>query len=370
MRTYIRRRRKRNILKKWIIPGILIAAAIVAVCVLIFRPRPYQRFGSELSRLAIDASSQICPFSSGAAYISAGEQTLHCIGAKGESLWGFTNAADEMHMASSSQRLAVYISTKLQMLDNTGAKLFTANYEYPIQAMEVGDTVSALLQYTGESARQILVISNNGQTLDTLTEPVGQNILNFGVFGENGSGVWVITIDHSSITPSYKFFTYRYDGQKKITVSYTDEGQALYKPIFYSSSIALIGSTDVIGIDYTGKVLYRTRANGYEMDQKSTGTDILLKKSGTDGQRSNGRPELLCIAHDGASIRLFADQEILGAYSTEKYYYLFTANNMFRYSKRGMDKVTFTLPEIITEIIPADGYILLKGESYYRLEID
>lgn len=42
MRTYIRRRRKRNILKKWIIPGILLVAVIVTACVLIFRPRPYQ----------------------------------------------------------------------------------------------------------------------------------------------------------------------------------------------------------------------------------------------------------------------------------------------------------------------------------------
>lgn len=370
MRTYIRRRRKRNIFKKWLIPCILIIAVIITACVLIFRPRPYQQLGNEIIKLNIPGSSQICPFASGAAYIDAETQSLHFIDQAGEETWGFTNAVPEMNMASSSNRLAVYISTKLQMLDNSGNVIFTANYQYPIQKMAVGNTVSAMLQYTGDSARQVLVIDNNGQTLDTLTEPSGQNIINFGIFGENGSGVWIITLDHSSITPSYRFFTYRYEEQKRITVSYADDGQALYKPVFYSSSIALIGSSEIVGIDYTGAVLYRTRANGYEMNSPDTGTDMLLLRTGADGQRAQASNEIICVSNTGESLKLFSDEMILGAYSTEKYYYIFAQNNMLRYDKGNMKKVEFTMPEKISEIIPSDGYILLKGESYYRLEID
>lgn len=370
MRTYIRRRRKRNILKKWIIPGILLVAVIVTACVLIFRPRPYQQLGSELIKLDIPGDSQICPFASGAVYINSEAQSLHFIDQEGNEQWGFTNAVAEMGMTSSANRLAIYISTKLQMLDSSGNMLFSANYQYPIQKMAVGDSVIAMLQYTGDSARQVLVIDSEGQTLDTLTEPSGQNIINFGIFGDNGSGVWIITVDHSSISPTYRFSTYRYEEQKRITVSYADDGQVLYKPIFYSSSIALIGSSEIVGIDYTGAVLYRTRTNGYEISQENTGTDMLLLRTQPDGLRADSSAEMMCVSNDGESLKLLSDESILGAYSTEKYYYIFTQNNMLRYDKGNMNKVEFTMPEKITEIIPSDGYILLKGESYYRLEIE
>lgn len=370
MRTYIRRRRKRSLLKKWIIPCILLAAVIVTACVLIFRPRPYRQLGKELVKLDIPANSQICPFASGAVYINAEDKSLHFIDQTGKEQWGFTNAVPEMRMAASPGRLAIYISTKLQMLDSSGNLLFTANYQYPIQSMAVGDTVSAMLQYAGDSARQVLVIDNQGQTLDTLTEPSGQNIINFGVFGENGSGVWIITIDHSSVTPSYRFSTYRYEEQKRITVSYSDDGQALYMPVFYSSSIALVGSSEIVGIDYTGAVLYRTRANGYELEQQDTGEDMLLLKTQPGGLRADAPNEIICVSNDGESLKLFSEENILGVYSTEKYYYIFTQNNMLRYDKGNISKVEFTLPEKITEIFPSNGYILLKGESYYRLEIE
>lgn len=369
MRTYIRRRRKRNILKKWIIPGILLTAVIVTACVIIFRPHPYRQLKDELIKLDIPGGSQICPFASGAVYINSEAQSLHFVDREGKELWGFTNAVDEMSMASSANRLAIYISTKLQMLDSSGNIVFTANYQYPIQKMAVGDSVSAMLQYTGDNSRQIMVIDSKGQTLDTLTEPSGQSILNFGVFGDSGSGVWIITVDHSSITPAYRFFTYRYEEQKRITVSYSDDGQVLYQPIFYSSSIALIGSSEIVGIDYTGAVLYRTRANGYEIGKENTGTDMLLLRIQPDGQRADFTNEMMCVSNNGESLKLYLDESILGAYSTEKYYYIFTQNNMLRYDKGNMNKVEFTMPEKIIQIIPSNGYILLKGESYYRLEI-
>ena len=125
-----------------------------------------------------------------------------------------------------------------------------------------------------------------------------------------------------------------------------------------------------MGIDYTGAVLYRTRANGYEMNSPDTGTDMLLLRTGADGQRAQASNEIICVSNTGESLKLFSDEKILGAYSTEKYYYIFAQNNMLRYDKGNMKKVEFTMPEKISEIIPSDGYILLKGESYYRLEID
>lgn len=97
---------------------------------------------------------------------------------------------------------------------------------------------------------------------------------------------------------------------------------------------------------------------------------MLLLRTQPDGLRADSSTEMMCVSNDGESLKLLSDESILGAYSTEKYYYIFTQNNMLRYDKGNMNKVEFTMPEKITEIIPSDGYILLKGESYYRLEIE
>lgn len=364
-RRYGSRRKRRNF-RAWALLSIVLVLVLTVLGLILFLPKEEGRFGSELKRLEAPENAELIPFSAGAVYIDPESQSLYYLNRNGEAKWGFSGTVSGMKTAVSSSRMAVYYSSKLQVIGNNGSLIYSKVFDYPIQDLKLSDGVCAFLQYQG-TAKNVVVVSAAGEQLDTLTEQTGQELLDFGVFGS--AGVWQITVDTGSVKPVYRFFTYRYESNKLITVSYTTSDQMIYYPVFYKDSISLIGTSDVISIDYTGKFLRRVRCNGYELarrDTQYTSAVLLMKPVG------QARNETLCIDGDFSSFVLSEQEPILETVLTDRYYYVFTQHHLYTYAVGKMTRKRYTLPETISRVLPGlEKQVVLIGESgRYLLALD
>lgn len=346
---------------------------MVVLCFILFSPRSEYKFSKkELVQLSIPTSAQAVPFAGGTAYLNAAEGKLFYLNAKGNPLWGFEGAVDGMRLVAGHNSLAAYISTKLQMISKDGALLFSKTYDYPIQKLAMGNDIYVILQMPEGTVSNLLVLNSKGEVIDTLTEQTNQRLLDFGTFGNNG--IWVITVDTGGISPEYKFSTYRYDPQKRITVSHNESGQIIYRPVFGENTISLVCSDEIIAIDYTGKEQRRTRVNGYEYLASSSGSkaeDVLLAKLDAAGNRIPDFDELLCVNSQGQAFKLNVNEPVVSAAVTKEYYYIFTKYKILRYDKKKLKVKEYIVPEPVNGVVGEnDNHILLFcNKAVYNLAL-
>jgi len=367
--TYKSKRYLRRVIKNWIIFSVCFIVLLSALLIFIFSPRPYGRLEDKLTVTELSPSYEITPFDKGCAYINRENGELYYIDEDGYKLWGYSGATEQTKMRVSNTRLAVFASSKLQMVSSSGEYIYSKTYDYPIQDLQISDSICIMRQIRG-AMDYLVVIDKNGEILDTIVHEHAETILSFGVFTNDDSSIWIITADVSGITPIYRFKTYKYDSAKHITVSYSEYNQIIYKPIFKKDKICLLGSHEIIYLDYSGKVISRTRCVGYEVKKNdySCNPNVFLLSS--VGDLTGSDKKLLCVLNSGISYFVEEDYPIISSVVTEKYMYVFTNHYMYRYDFSGFYKVTYPLPEKINNVYAKNNVCYIVGESIYRLELD
>ena len=371
MITYKSRRRIRRLIKNWTIFSICFVIALSVALVFIFSPKSYARLDGKITLTDIDPNHYLIPFEEGCAYIDSknGEGEIYYVNNDNELLWGYKGEIDQLKTRASTKRLAVFGSSKLQMLASSGEYLYSKTYDYPIQDLRISNNVCILYQVHG--AKDFLtVIDGQGEIIDTIVQQDNEIFLSYGVFSTDETSIWIITANTSGIKPFYRFTTYRYEDTKHITVSYSEYNQIIYAPIFLEKKISLLGSHEVINIDYSGKVLSRTRCVGYENKENnySNNSNVLLLSSVENSESS--KQKVLCILDSGISYFIEENMPIIATAVTKKYIYVFSSAYMYRYDIKSLYKTTYPLPESINSI-KVNGYICyLSGNSVHRLILD
>lgn len=367
MKSYRLRRRTRRRIKNWILFSVVFVAVLSVVLYFAFRPKPTGRLDDQLQRTEISAANEIEPFADGCAYVDKQTGELYYIDKNNSLAWGFSGMTQDMQLVSSKNRLGVFVASKLQMISDEGKLLYSKVYDYPIQGIAVSDNISMLLQSKG-AYDCISIVNAQGDIIDTIDQQENQTFLSFGVFSTDNCSVWIILADTSGISPSYKFITYRYADTKHITVSYTDYNQIIYAPVFLQNKINLLGSHEVIGIDYTGKVISRTRCVGYEQKANNYNTEKAMLLSPVQ-TLTDANKRYLCVFESGVTFFLEEQEEVLGSVVTGDYLYLFTTHNLFAYNRSSLYKVTYPLPQEIHSFEADDNIVYLIGSDIYRLQL-
>lgn len=359
----------KRLIKNWIIFTACFIVLLSALLIIIFSPKPYGRLDNNISLTELEPSYEITPFYKGCAYINKASGELYYIDKDGYKLWGYSGATEQTKMRVSDNRLAVFASSKLQMVSASGEYIYSKVYDYPIQDLQISDSICVMRQIRG-AKDYLVVIDKDGGILDTIVHSDAETILAFGVFSNDDTSIWIITADVSGITPVYRFTTYKYDSAKHITVSYSEYSQIIYKPVFKDDKICLLGSHEIIYLDYSGRVISRTRCVGYEVkkDDYSCNTNVFLLSS--VGHINGSDKKLLCILNSGVSYFIEEEDTIIASVVTEKYMYVFTSYYMYSYNLSNFYKITYPLPEKIDKVFAKNNVCYLKGSNVFRLELE
>ena len=368
MPSYKSNRYIKRIIKNWIIFSICFVVLLTALLIFVFSPKPYGRLDENLTLTELEPSYEITPFHKGCAYINRENGELYYIDEDGFKLWGYSGATEQTKMRVSNNRLAVFASSKLQMVSASGEYIYSKTYDYPIQDLQISDSVCVMRQIRG-AKDYLVVIDKEGKILDTIVHSDSETILAFGVFTNDDSSIWIITADVNSVTPIYRFNTYKYDSAKHITVSYSEYNQIIYKPVFKEDKICLLGSHEIIYLDYSGKVISRTRCVGYEVkkDNYSSNTNVFLLSS--IGHINGSDKKLLCILNSGISYFIEEEDTIIASVVTDKYMYVFTSYYMYSYNLSNFYKITYPLPEKINNVFAKGNVCYITGNKVHRLEL-
>lgn len=368
MTTYRSRRRTRRLIKNWIIFSVIFVITVSVCLFFLLQPKPEGRLDGRIKETSIDPSFEIIPFSDGCAYIDKAGGEIYYIDGEGYKQWGFSGITSQMSASAGHNRIAVYVSSKLQMISEKGELIYSKVYDYPIRDIKISDNICVMLQIQGAKTF-LTVIDRQGEIIDSISQEDNQTFLSFGVFSTDNRSVWLIYADTSSVTPVYRFVTYRYEDTKHITVSYSEFNQIIYAPVFLDNKINLLGSHEVISIDYTGKVLSRTRCVGYESKDTNYGNDskILLLSPVSEGEQA--KKKVLCIFDSGISYFIEEEHEIIATAVTGGYLYIFTPYYLFSYDINSHYRVKYPLPEKITSVQVNGNICYIAGTRVYRLEL-
>ncbi len=369
MINYKSRRRTRRLIKYWTVFSICFVITVAVALVFIFAPKSYARLDNKITITDIDPKHYLIPFQEGCAYIDKTKSELYYVNNDNQLLWGYKGEIDQLKTRSSTKRLAVFGSSKLQMIASSGEYLYSKTYNYPIQDIVISNNLCIMYQVHG--AKDFLsVINSEGDIIDTIMQQDNEIFLSYGIFSTDDTSIWIITANTSGIKPIYRFTTYRYEDTKHITVSYSDYNQIIYKPIFLEKKISLLGSHEVINIDYSGKVLSRTRCVGYELKEKnfSNNSNVLLLSSVENNISANKK--ILCILDSGISYFIEEDMPIIASAVTDKYIYVFSSAYMYRYDIKTLYKTTYPLPEMVENVTVNGNICYISGANVHRLELE
>lgn len=368
MSTYRSRRRTKRLIRNWIIFSVILAIVLSIGLYFLLRPKTHARMDDRISLTDISPSCEIIPFSKGCVYIDKTNGELYYIDKSSNKLWGFSGVTQQMRAQASDNRLAVYVSSKLQLISSEGELLYSRIYDYPIRDVRVSDNVVVMLQTQGAQTC-LIVTDKNGDIKDTIVQQPNQTFLTYGIFSTDNKSVWLIYADTSSITPVYRFVTYRYEETKHITVSYSEFDQIIYAPIFLKDRISLLGSHEVINIDYTGKVLSRTRCVGYESKNINYGNVSKTLMLSTVSDSFEAKKRVLCIPDSGISYFIEEKDEIIATAVTDRYLYTFTPSALYSYDISSHFRTEYPLPEMVSSVCVNGKLCYLKGDKVYRLEL-
>lgn len=332
-------------------------------------PKPEGRLDNKLLLTDLSPSYEIIPFDEGCAYIDNEKGELYYQDSDGYVMWGYSGTTDQMKTRASTGRLAVYASSKLQMISSSGEFLYSKVYDYPIQDLRISDNLCIMLQIHG-AKNYLNVIDSQGEIIDTIEQKENEIFLSYGIFTTDNSSVYIITANTSGISPIYRFTTYRYQDQKHITVSYSEYNQIIYNPVFQSDKISLMGSHEIINIDYSGKTLSRTRCIGYESKENnySNNSNVLILSSVS--QNPDADKKLLCILNTGVSYFIEEDYKIIASAITKKYLYVFTEHYLYTYDINSLYKVTYPMPQNIKNVFVNGNTAYITGKDVFRLELE
>lgn len=347
MRTVVRRPRKRiHIPPLAVLAVMLLAVLLVLYLTGVFSGGMYRRLSAKAVTVMPFSSEDIfSPFGEGVVYIDQKEGQLLALDAKGKTVWGFANATADMTLHPADHRLAVVVSKKLQMISDAGVLLYDKLYDLPIERIAVSDQLTVLQLRSETDIHTLTVLDDSGEIIDTFSDTGKQTFLDFGLFGD-GTSLWVLSADISSVSPAYQFSTYRYDSKKNLLAGYQSTDQMLYAPVFTAKNTFLVGTDTILEINSESKLQSSRQCSGYQLS--ATGlckkqTYMLLEKLNVDGSVPQSIGELLVIT-EKTRASLALPEAALGVQVGAEKLYAFSPYNLYVFDPVKFSYVIYNLP--------------------------
>lgn len=311
-------------------------------------------------RLPIQAGSNFTVFAGGIAYIDETENCIYYMDDRGEVMWGFSGTVEGMTLYAGENKLGISVGKKLQVINREGILEFSKEFEHSIATVAMGEKLIAVSLSASDDT---LILNSTGEEIDRITSSSNCTNIRFGIYGA-GNSVWVITVENSGYSPKYQLSTYKYDTEKKQTVTFEVDNQMIYNAIFDENLCYILGTEKIMvrDCDYTGSVNLDYTVNGF--DVVSFGK---IKKDLHLLLLSGGRLKAI----SGGTIADIACEEPLNyAVVSQKNYYGFSRYFMYQFKPFSSKVTKYRLPLKIERVIQGNGYVLVESDgALYRYDI-
>lgn len=339
-----------------VIVAVILIGVIIAIVVFATAKRVEKVKINQLTQLDANVE-RFVPFLSGVATIDG--ENIYYIDDRNEKMWGFEGATEDMLLYAGSARLGVVAGRKLQVITSDGKLAFSKEFEKNISSIVIG---KKLIAVSLSSTDDMIILNSSGEEVDRISSEVNGTNIRCGVFDEGG--IWVITVENSGYAPKYHLSTYRYDTEKKQTITFEVDDQMMYNAVFDGNLCYIFGSEDIMVRDcnYTDSVKLDYSVNGFDVvDYKKIGKNInmLLLNNGN----------LKAINGDGLK-DYYIEEKISWAHISTKNYYGFNRYFMYKIKPSTAKYVVYKLPLAVDDIINADDYVLILSDGkLYRYDV-
>ncbi|MBR2860626.1 MAG: hypothetical protein IKB86_02165 [Clostridia bacterium] len=342
-----------------IILALVAVAVIVAIIVAVFSGGGNEIKKNQLLLMDISAQSNYKTFADGIVYIDGEKGELYYVDDRGEKMWGFAGAQEEMLLCTSNKSVGVFLGKKLQVINSDGTLSFSKEFEKNIADVSLGENIIAVkLNLTDE----IIILNKKGDEIDRISSNVNCTNIRFGVYADNS--VWVISVENSAYKPEYQISTYKYTTEKTQTVSFREDSQMIYDAVFNSNLCYIFGTERILArdCDYTGAINVDYVVNGFEVSSFGIidkQIHVLLL----------GEGRLKAIGGNGVS-DIALKEKINFAVVANKEYYGFS--NYFMYKIKPNGKSTqYKFPVRVDKVVQGNNYVLIQsGDSLYRYGLE
>lgn len=338
----------------------IIAVVLIAVIVAIVAFATTKREGKikmrELTR--VDANVEcFVPFLSGVATIDG--ENIYYIDDRNEKMWGFSGATEDMKLYAGAERLGVAAGKKLQIISQDGKLAFSKEFEKNISSVVIG---KKLIAVNLSNSDDMIILNSTGEEVDRIASEINGTNIRCGVFDDGG--VWVITVENSGYVPKYYLSTYRYDTEKKQTITFEVDDQMMYNAVFDNDVCYIFGSEDIMVRDcnYTDTVKLDYSVNGFDVvDYKKIGKNLNMLLL------NNGNLKAI----NGAGLKdYFIEEKVQWAHVSNKNYYAFNRYFMYKIKPSSAKYSVYKFPVAVEDLINANDYVLIVSDGVlYRYDV-
>ncbi len=355
------KRRKRFDLLNYLpfIIGAIVVILIIVLLTVFFSKDVKSIKLSDFKQLPIHAESNFTVFAGGIAYIDDTENCIYYMDDRGEIMWGFSGTVEGMKLYAGETKLGISVGKKLQVINKEGILEFSKEFEHSIATVAMGEKLIAVSLSTSDDT---IILNSTGEEIDRIISSSNCTNIRFGVYGA-GNSVWVITVENSGYYPKYQLSTYKYDTEKKQTVTFEVDNQMMYNAVFDENLCYIFGTEKIMirDCDYTGSVNLDYTVNGYDViscGRLNKTLHMLLLNDGRLKAIGTGVMDIEC------------EEKLNYAVVSHKNYYGFSHYFMYKI-KPSSGKITkYRLPLKVEGLIQGNGYVIIEsGGAMYRYNI-
>ena len=345
------KRRKRKM--KWLLPAcigavVLVMLVVGAVCL----------FGGGIGSI----QAKEMRFTSNNNYIASKnsifftqDAKLTCVDYANNEKWTTETLAANMKVAASSDMVAVYNDSNVQLFSANGQAYASKEFYGSVQQVACGKTLVAVLSTDYASNNRVILLNQAGEEAARY-DFTDKYILDFGF--TSGDSLYIYTLDRASATPVSRVVTY--NDSLANTGNLTIEGQILQKLIFGEESLYAIGTNQAVLMDYIGTVQKQELVYGWEYRDayESNHTMTMLFIPGGEANERIATARLLTL--DGNDIYV------------QNKLYAYTTNQVRTFSLSGSKQKDYTLPFTATSFVPlptGQHALAFEGEKAYVISL-
>ena len=295
--------------------------------------------------------------------------TLHAVGKDGRQKWSYP-VGTGLDFSVGSNAVAAWTGSSLSLLElKNGASMLTTTLNDTILSARVGPSYAAALTGTEHDAR-MAILDLGGRLIDTL-DLSSLTILDYGFFN-NGSILWVLSLDTEGTTPLSQVTTYRPGRRQSGRIPDTE--QVVTRVFFTDASVQTVGLTYMKTYDYTGteaedkrKLLYGWSVAAAEEDGNPV---LVMAPNAQMGQDSDVQDLRVISGGEDRIIRL-----PFPAYSVQvrgHTVYGCGANTVSVYKLNAKKAVSYSLPFETSSCLGmtnAGGLVLVSGDAVYLVSL-
>ena len=239
-------RRRRQMIRNWIILGAVVVLAVTAL--LVFN-RSRDTTEMTATRLICLAEQDVTPFGDNLLYYDGA--SVHCLAANGSVRWSYPVGTGASFYAGSTH-VIIWVGSQVYIVDSAGRPTYNEAMSSDIQFARVCSHYAAVV--IGTETRPDLIIRDlNGVSVDEEYEDFsGMILLDLGFYGDNDQYMWALSLDVYGTAINSVLNTYQVG---KMNTGEASVGEKLaYKVIFADNKLRVFTTQQLYTYDYKAVV--------------------------------------------------------------------------------------------------------------------